>query len=590
MTRGQRDGGHRSPGTVVLLSLVIVAGTALAAFCARVHEPGPGRTPFLLVCPAGRAAATRALRTWQSQAGKASTAVEAGTAVRLVVAGEEEALRRLGQGTAAAYLAVGSDLIPAAPGQAPRLPVGLASKELLVEPILLFSDFPTPMAEINLDLARQVVKAIQETGRSPLPGLSLGTLADRRPDRQAWTVAGVFPGAATCLDGSYRLGHPVRLIFDRARGLPPSLQSFARWLTTPAGRASWLGLDPDQPEIRLAAVGDIMLDRGVARAMDRHGAFYPISELAERLAGYDLTVGNLESPFGTSGERVPGKGIWFQADPGAVKLLLKAGFDAVSLANNHTLDYGEEAFLENLSVLDQAAVGHFGGGRDLAEARRPLLLTVSPRWRRTGTVSASPTSNLGSYLRVAFLGYSELADVYWSRETRWSFAATPYRPGVAPLRPHDFASIEEDIRAARRQAEVVIVYYHWGREYEDRPTRVQKELARRTIAAGADLVLGAHPHTVQGVEIVTTPERQGLVAYSLGNFIMDQPWWATRQSMILEVDLDRTGVRGFRIVPLEIDEAKPRPLEPGRATAVAYAWHTLLSAAAASKEAGQPNA
>lgn len=297
-----------------------------------------------------------------------------------------------------------------------------------------------------------------------------------------------------------------------------------------------------EPEGTLAVVGDVMLARGVATAIARQGVDYPFAAVAERLRAADYTFANLESPLGVKGKPIPGKGIWFRAPPESVRGLLQAGIDGVTLANNHILDYDTENFLETLGILREHGIGIVGGGEDLETARRPLVARVGG-------------------VRVAFLGYSQFADIFWDWGYRRPFAATDSRPGVAPVREETLA---EDIARARERADVVAVAYHWGDEYVNYPNPEQRRLARKTIDLGADLVLGFHPHAVQGIERY----REGLIAYSLGNFVMDQKRPVTRESMILEIRLTPEGISGYEVVPVMIDDAQPRILEGDEARAL----------------------
>lgn len=292
---------------------------------------------------------------------------------------------------------------------------------------------------------------------------------------------------------------------------------------------------PARDTITLAVVGDIMLARGVGSAIARHGTAYPFAATAGRLRAADYTFANLESPLGVRGTPIPKKGIWFRARPEAVEGLRFAGIDGVTVANNHILDYDVDNFLETLSILRKNGLGIAGGGEDLAAARRPLVAEVYG-------------------VKVAFLGYSQFADIFWDWNDQRPFAATATRPGVAPIREDALA---EDIARARKDADVVAVAYHWGEEYVNAPGEEQKRLARRTIDLGADLVLGFHPHAVQGVERY----KGGLIAYSLGNFVMDQKRPVTMESMILEVRLSKNGVEGYQVVPVMITDAQPRVLD-----------------------------
>ncbi|MFZ5823129.1 MAG: CapA family protein [Bacillota bacterium] len=287
---------------------------------------------------------------------------------------------------------------------------------------------------------------------------------------------------------------------------------------------------PPPPQVTLVFVGDVMLARvpgeHVAKGED------PFVPFADLLAGADLAVANLECVIATVGQRVP-KAYNFRCDPRNVPLLARH-FDAVSVANNHSGDFGPEAFAEQLDLLKQGGVPYFGGGKDLAEAHAPLIL------ERNG-------------LKIALLGYNEV-------ELR-SFEAGPERPGLAWSVDEQ---VERDIRAARERADLVVVYPHWGLEYHFEHSARQAELARKMIDAGADLVVGAHPHVIQPVELY----KGRLIAYSLGNFVFDdfldvppslnEP---SRTSLVLRVTLGKEGlIEWDTLVARTDDRGFPQPL------------------------------
>lgn len=298
--------------------------------------------------------------------------------------------------------------------------------------------------------------------------------------------------------------------------------------------------------VTLAVVGDLMLARGVDYYIfseHRGDVTYPFAAVAERLRAADYTFANLESPLGLRGRPIPGKGIWFRARPETIEGIRFAGVDGVTVANNHILDYDEENFRETLSLLRENGIGVTGGGEDLAAARAPLVADVKG-------------------VKVAFLGYSDFADLHWDASYKRSFAATASRPGVAPVREETLA---EDIARAREAADVVAVAFHWGDEYMNHPNEKQVRLARRAIDLGADLVLGYHPHAIQGIERY----KDGLIAYSLGNFVMDNQRRAVaEESMILEVRLTRGGLLDHRVLPVRIRRGQPRILEGEAAKAL----------------------
>lgn len=280
----------------------------------------------------------------------------------------------------------------------------------------------------------------------------------------------------------------------------------------------------DRASVRLIFVGDIMLDDGPGRAVARGiDPFAPFTTIFDEA---DVVVGNLECVVATTGQPFDKK-YTFRAHPRVIPLL-KRHFDALSIANNHTGDYGDEAFVEQLDLL-HGRVGVFGGGRDQTEARRPLIL------ERHG-------------LRIALLGSNEFKPR--------AFEAGPDDPGVA-------WSVDErvlaDIRAAREvhRADIVLPYLHWGHEYDAQPDDRQRTFARAMLEAGASAVIGAHPHVTQGAEIVEGRP----VVYSLGNFVFDgfdEP--EAKVGWLLRTTVDRRGVAEWDTVVIRIDEqGLPRP-------------------------------
>lgn len=289
------------------------------------------------------------------------------------------------------------------------------------------------------------------------------------------------------------------------------------------------------PPLTVVAVGDIFTGRAVRRRIgdDYTRPFTPTRPLLE---GADLTVANLEGVL--SNEIAPPSDpytFFFVGSGHFTSGLRYAGIDAVSLANNHSMNFGPRGMSDTLSLLSQAGIVPFGAGMNLAEARRPALFTVKG-------------------VTLAFLGYDAISDDY---------LATEERAGSAPADPALFA---QDIAAARKQADVVIVYFHWGWEYTHNPSPWQQALAHQAVEAGADLVIGSHPHWVQGLE-----RYRGVpILYSLGNFIADQMWSIeTRQGLVA-----RFIFRGNRLVGLQLqavqieDYHQPRLLPAAEAEAV----------------------
>jgi hypothetical protein len=277
--------------------------------------------------------------------------------------------------------------------------------------------------------------------------------------------------------------------------------------------------------LRLAAVGDVTFGNGVRTAIAAHGARYPWLSVAPVLRSADLAVANLEGAVSTRGAPWPGKQYTFRGPPSALRAAGSfAGLDAVSVANNHSLDYGRLAFRDTLRHARRSGIAPFGGGADAAASRRPAIL-------------------FAGNLRVAFVGFSDVRPLGWDAGT-----ATP---GSAPAFPE---VITATVRSARRHSDVVVAYFHWGVERAATPNWRQRELARRAFDSGAHVVLGAHPHVLQ--PIARTGNR--LVAWSLGNFVFAASSPNTERTGILNLRLGARGVVGWRLRRAEIVGVQPR--------------------------------
>ena len=278
--------------------------------------------------------------------------------------------------------------------------------------------------------------------------------------------------------------------------------------------------------LRLVFAGDVMLDDGPGRVIA--SGHDPLAPFAALLADADYRIGNLECPIATTGTALDNKIYTFRADPGVVSVL-RGRFDAMSVANNHSGDYGKDAFLETLTHLDAAGIRHFGGGKNLAEAHAPLWISAKG-------------------LHVAVLGYDEFKPR--------SFEAGATHPGVAWS---EDSQVIADIRAARKAgADLVIPFMHWGWELEPGPDARQRDLARRMIDAGADVVVGGHPHVTQGAEIY----RGRPIIYSLGNFVFDGfDLPVARRGWVLRLRLDKRGVLAWDTREAQMDdEGTPSPV------------------------------
>ncbi len=280
----------------------------------------------------------------------------------------------------------------------------------------------------------------------------------------------------------------------------------------------------------LAFLGDVVPGRSMELQIERYGAGYPWAGIGHLLRDADLAMANLECVLSTRGTALE-KLYVIRAHPDAVETLVEAGFDLVSLANNHTLDFGNGALDDTLSALRQANIAVVGAGRTLADARRAALFDLNG-------------------VRVAVLAY---AGGYWQGS-----ADMPESDLVAWSDPE---SVAQDVRAARGQADVVVVVLHAGKEYSRTPSTTQVTVAHAAIDAGAVLVVGHHPHVTQAVERY----RGALIVYSLGNALFDIPLQSAMRGDLLRVLVTHEGLVQAELWPFWIDgEIQPRLLDDGQ--------------------------
>lgn len=246
--------------------------------------------------------------------------------------------------------------------------------------------------------------------------------------------------------------------------------------------------------VTLGFAGDLNLSEGweTTEKMDqqKNGILDCFSDrTVERMRGFDLFMLNNEFTYSTRGEKSE-KTYTFRADPERVENLKKLGVDIVLTANNHIYDYGADAFLDTLDTLDRAGIRRVGAGKDLKEAASPVYLDLYGR-------------------KIAYVAASCAEE---HEDTIWTLSAEKDSPGI--LGCYDPEVFLESVREAAEQADFVIASVHWGYEYLDYYTAEQKEMAGSLIRAGADAVIGTHPHVLQGVEYLDGAP----VFYSLGNF------------------------------------------------------------------------
>lgn len=283
-------------------------------------------------------------------------------------------------------------------------------------------------------------------------------------------------------------------------------------------------------EISIAVVGDIMFGPDVSQIMDKEGSLAPFAGAVEILKDADVTFGILEGGIGTRGEAVQDKEHTFRSRPTAARGLLNAGFDVLSLANPHIMDYGEEGFLDTLEFLSWYGLKHVGGGINAEEARKPVVLTAKD-------------------VKVAFLAYYRRTefDQYFGK-----------RDKIGPALPI-YGELEQDVAKAKAQADVVIASMHWGIQVEESGvTSRQKLFAHKLIDSGADVVVGQWLHKLQGIEIYKGKP----VIYSLGDFIYGTYAKKIPIGFVLKFVFSGTKLIRVEIIPLSTSDAKTESYFP----------------------------
>ena len=299
-------------------------------------------------------------------------------------------------------------------------------------------------------------------------------------------------------------------------------------------------------EIIINAVGDIMLAGKWAPLLRSKGYDHPFAVVRPELACGDINLANLESPIATCGSECTSKQFRFRAEPAVAKAVRAAGFNLVTLANNHSMDFGGEALAETLRHLDSAGIAWVGAGANLGEARKMVLYNIKGK-------------------KIAFLGYSLTQPI--------EFFAGQTRPGTAPGYEK---LVTADVASARRQADYVVVSFHWGKEASGTVQAYQRNAAHNAINAGADVIIGHHPHVLQGIELY----KSGIIFYSLGNFAFASKSTTADVSALIRLRLDDKQ-RTAEILPLDVLHRRvgfqPRLLSGAKAESVIEKLRSLSS-------------
>ena len=279
----------------------------------------------------------------------------------------------------------------------------------------------------------------------------------------------------------------------------------------------------------------------------------PLRPLQRRLAAADITVGNLESTLSRAGSPRQGDDS-FAAPPSVLPGLADSGLDVLSLANNHTGDFGDLALLQTIRRVGRSPIEQVGAGRDLAAAWRPVVV------RRHG-------------VRFGFVAFNAIGETPRATGTAPGGASVRMPPRTGPLNAADLRRAVRTVRGLKRdRADVVVVLPHWGDQYTHVPVPAQRRVGRALVGAGADVVVGGHPHWVQQVQRVRRglAGRVGLVVHSLGNYVFDMDFMRqTQEGVICDLVFAGDRLRRVRFTPYVIgSDFAPRPVRGPRARAI----------------------
>ncbi|WKL05149.1 CapA family protein [Paenibacillus amylolyticus] len=276
-------------------------------------------------------------------------------------------------------------------------------------------------------------------------------------------------------------------------------------------------------------VGDIQFSGKVVELLDKNGYDYPFAKLGRLFKDDDLTIGNLETPITLGGTGAANKTYVYKSSPKALAAMASAGFDAVNLANNHILDQGVEGLVDTLTYLKEYGIAHTGAGMNRDEAYAPAYL------ERKG-------------MKIALLGFSTL---YRKRVGRRKVIV------LAWLKPMIPQGAVQAIQDARKKADLVIVVAHWGEERVSTPNSDQTRLAHEFVDAGADLVIGGHPHVLQGLEYY----KGKWIAYSTGNFIFSRSTTEeTWKTAVFQARCSQDAACSMKVIPYEAGLGQAIPM------------------------------
>lgn len=272
--------------------------------------------------------------------------------------------------------------------------------------------------------------------------------------------------------------------------------------------------------------GDVMMDSYFADYINTYGVDYSWTEITPLLKQADISVINLETSVSDRGQRQKPKGYGFRSQPFTLEGLVNANVALVSLANNHTYDFGKTAFLDTLSNLSNYGIEYCGAGNNLEEAT---------------TVKIIERNNL----KVGFLSYSKIIP---SNQC----VATESKSGIAIITKNNYDKILNTIKIAKQKCDLLFVLLHWGTEYSNISEKNQIELAHQIIDHGADGIIGHHPHVLQGIEIYNNKP----ILYSIGNLLFLKKNDTAGKTALFQLNFKADQFQGGSLYPIHIKHCK----------------------------------
>ncbi len=294
-------------------------------------------------------------------------------------------------------------------------------------------------------------------------------------------------------------------------------------------------------DVTISLVGDILMDASVKGQVNANGYDYPWEYVAKYFQEDDITIGNLETSITRKGTKWPNKQYNFRSDPENLQAMKKAGIDVVSLANNHSLDYGYEGLLDTLNYIDKSGIYRVGAGKDYKDAIKETII------EKNG-------------YKVGILGFSRVVPTV-------DWYATNTRPGLIGGYDSQLKAALDKVEEVKKQVDILILSIHWGTERQSTPREIDVLAAKKLIDAGADVIMGHHPHVLQGIEIYEGKP----IFYSLGNFVFGVRPGPTSNTMIGQVNFVNGKISSLKIIPHKIVGGRPTPYnEEERATKIEY--------------------